>query len=250
VLLDVWFYRKDRQVGVVGEGTPPLQIRVRGLINLLLLAGIIGAILMSAIWKPGITWTIFGTPVELQSIVRDAALILIALLSLWLTPDEHREANGYSWEPIREVAILFAGIFVTIIPVLAMLDAGPHGAFAALISVVTENGRPNDVAFFWLTGVLSAFLDNAPTYLVFFELAGGDAARLMGPLAPTLAAISMGAVFMGALTYIGNAPNFMVYAIASERGVRMPSFFGYMLWSVAVVVPVLVLLTFVSIANR
>ena len=251
VIIDVWFYRKDRQVGVVGEPMPLLLIRVRGLVNVLLLAAIIGAILLSATWKPGITWAIVGTRLEMQSLLRDAALILIALLSLKLTPDEHREANGYSWEPIREVAILFAGIFITIIPVLAMLDAGRNGAFAWLISAATaDNGRPNEVAYFWLTGVLSAFLDNAPTYLVFFELAGGNAATLMGALAPTLAAISMGAVFMGALTYIGNAPNFMVYAIASERGVRMPSFFGYMLWSVLALGPVFVLLTFVSIVSR
>jgi len=103
------------------------------------------------------------------------------------------------------------------------------------------------VAYFWLTGLLSAFLDNAPTYLVFFELAGGNAGQLMGPLAGTLAAISMGAVYMGALTYIGNAPNFMVYAIASERGVRMPSFFGYMLWSMAILVPVFVVLSLVLV---
>ncbi len=96
---------------------------------------------------------------------------------------------------------------------------------------------PNEVAYFWLTGVLSAFLDNAPTYLVFFELAGGDATALMGPLAPTLAAISMGAVYMGALTYIGNAPNLMIYAIAEERGVKMPSFFGYMLWASLILLP-------------
>jgi Na+/H+ antiporter NhaD/arsenite permease-like protein len=174
-------------------------------------------------------------------------LILIALLSLWLTPEAHREANGFSWEPIREVAILFAGIFVTIIPVLAMLDAGRSGSFSWLLgAVTTESGRPNEIAYFWLTGLLSAFLDNAPTYLVFFELAGGDAATLMGPLAGTLAAISMGAVFMGALTYIGNAPNFMIYAIATGRGVKMPSFFGYMLWSAAVLGPVLLLLTWLS----
>jgi Na+/H+ antiporter NhaD/arsenite permease-like protein len=103
------------------------------------------------------------------------------------------------------------------------------------------------VAYFWLTGLLSAFLDSAPTYLVFFQLAGGDAAELMGKLSATLAAISMGAVYMGALTYIGNAPNFMVYAIAKERGVKMPSFFGYMLWSCAVLLPVLGLLTFLSV---
>ena len=110
-----------------------------------------------------------------------------------------------------------------------MLQAGRDGQFAFLLSAVTANdGQPHQVAYFWLTGILSAFLDNAPTYLVFFELAGGNAAALMGPLAGTLAAISMGAVYMGALTYIGNAPNFMVYAIAEERGIRMPSFFGYL----------------------
>jgi Na+/H+ antiporter NhaD/arsenite permease-like protein len=97
--------------------------------------------------------------------------------------------------------------------------------------------------------VLSAFLDNAPTYLVFFELAGGDARELMGPLATTLAAISMGAVYMGAMTYIGNAPNFMVYAIAVERGVKMPSFFGYMAWSTLVLLPVLAVLTFALVAE-
>ena len=116
-----------------------------------------------------------------------------------LTPNEHREANGFTWEPIAEVAILFAGIFTCIIPVLAMLAAGKDGAFAWLLAAVTaRDGSRSNVAYFWLTGVLSAFLDNAPTYLVFFELAGGNARELMGPLAATLAAISMGAVFMGA----------------------------------------------------
>jgi Na+/H+ antiporter NhaD/arsenite permease-like protein len=175
--------------------------------------------------------------------------VLVALASLWLTPDEHRAANDFTWEPIREVAKLFAGIFVCIIPVLAMLEAGRDGPFAWLLDAVTHgNGEHHEVAFFWLTGILSAFLDNAPTYLVFFQLAGGDAKALMTTLAPTLAAISMGAVYMGALTYIGNAPNFMVYAIAEERGVKMPSFFGYMLWSGAVLLPVLALITFVSVA--
>ena len=225
-------------------------MRLRGSINLPLIAGIIGAILLSAAWKPGIDFDVYGTASNLQNLVRDGALIVIALASLWLTPDEHREANDFTWEPIREVAILFAGIFVCIIPVLAMLEAGRDGAFAWLLAAVTaHDGSPHEIAYFWLTGVLSAFLDNAPTYLVFFELAGGDAAALMGKLVATLAAISMGAVFMGALTYIGNAPNFMVYAIATERGVKMPSFFGYMLWSCAVLLPVFALLTFVSVAR-
>jgi Na+/H+ antiporter NhaD/arsenite permease-like protein len=164
------------------------------------------------------------------------------------TPDEHRERNGFSWEPILEVAKLFAGIFVCIIPVMVALQAGRAGPFAWLLALMTgDDGAPHNVAYFWLTGGLSALLDNAPTYLVFFELAGGDAGKLMGEFAPTLAAISMGAVFMGALTYIGNAPNFMIYAIATERGVKMPSFFGYILWSAVILLPVFALITFVFV---
>jgi Na+/H+ antiporter NhaD/arsenite permease-like protein len=242
--LDAWLSRNEP---VRSNG--PIALRVHGLVNFALIALIILAILGSAIWKPGITFDIYGTEVALQNILRDAALILTALASLWLTPNEHREANGFSWEPIREVAKLFAGIFVTIIPVLAMLQAGRSGVFAPLIKAVTEpDGTPHEVAYFWLTGVLSAFLDNAPTYLVFFELAGGDAAKLMGPLAGTLAAISMGAVYMGALTYIGNAPNFMVKAIAEERGVKMPGFFGYLFWAALILVPLFILLTLLPVA--
>jgi len=241
--LDIWLARGEPK-----SAAAAVPLGLRGLINLPLIALIIGAILLSAAWDPGIDLNVYGTPIALQNLMRDGALIVIALASLWLTPEEHREANDFTWEPIAEVAKLFAGIFVCIIPVLAMLEAGHDGPFAWLLRTVTEkDGSPHEVAYFWLTGLLSAFLDNAPTYLVFFQLAGGDAAELMGKLSGTLAAISMGAVYMGALTYIGNAPNFMVYAIAEERGVKMPSFFGYMLWSFAVLLPVLGLLTFVSI---
>jgi Na+/H+ antiporter NhaD/arsenite permease-like protein len=246
--VDCWLFRRE-QPGKNIKGSEPVRIRVRGLVNLPLIVLIIASILVSGIWKPGVSVDILGTRVELQNVVRDAVLILIALLSLSLTPDEHRAANGFTWEPIREVAKLFAGIFVTIVPVLAMLDAGRDGAFAWLLRFVTDTeGRPREVAFFWLTGVLSAFLDNAPTYLVFFELAGGDAQALMGPLAGTLAAMSMGAVYMGALTYIGNAPNLMVHAIAEERGIRMPSFFAYLFWAALILVPLFVLLTLLPIA--
>jgi len=181
--------------------------------------------------------------------VRDGLLVVIAWLSLLWTRDEYRKANAFTWEPIREVAKLFAGIFTVIIPVLAALDAGPKGFFAWLLSAVTErDGTPHELAYFWYTGVMSAFLDNAPTYLLFFKLAGGDARELMGELSGTLAAISMGAVYMGALTYIGNAPNFMVAAIAAEGGIRMPSFFGYLLRAVAIMLPMFLLLTFLPIA--
>ncbi|HZD63852.1 MAG TPA: sodium:proton antiporter [Xanthobacteraceae bacterium] len=251
VVIDVRHYRRDRLVTTVGETWEPTKVAVRGSVNLLLIAAIIGAILASASWRPGIGFDVYGTRVELQNLVRDTALVLIAILSLVLTPNEHRAANDFTWEPIGEVAILFAGIFTCIVPVLAMLEAGNDGAFSWLLTLVTaRDGNPHDIAYFWLTGVLSAFLDNAPTYLVFFELAGGEARELMGPLSSTLAAISMGAVYMGAMTYIGNAPNFMVYAIATERGVKMPSFFGYMGWSALVLLPVFALLTGVLTVTR
>ncbi len=250
VAVDVWHYRRDRRIQLVDEPVAPLALRVKGLVNVLLIGLIVGAILLSANWKPGIVLDVYGTPLALENLVRDVALLVIAIASLVLTPDEHRDANGFSWEPIREVAILFGAIFVCIIPVLAALGAGQRGPFAWLLDLVTRpDGTPHAAAYFWLSGLLSAVLDNAPTYLVFFEVAGGDATRLMGEFAATLAALSMGAVFMGALTYIGNAPNFMIYAIATERGVKMPSFFGYLAWSCAVLLPVFVLLTFVSVGR-
>ena len=175
--------RQDRKVATVGEAQPPVRLRLRGGINFLLIAGIVAAIFASAFWRPGVRFEVYGTTLELQNLLRDAVLVLIAILSLVLTPNEHREANGFTWEPITEVAILFGGIFACIIPVLAMLQAGPAGAFSWLVAAATADGGPNDVAYFWLTGALSAFLDNAPTYLVFFELAGGDPHALMGPLA-------------------------------------------------------------------
>jgi Na+/H+ antiporter NhaD/arsenite permease-like protein len=250
IVLDTWHYRKDRLVTTVGESRLPLDLKVSGTINFLLIAGIIAAILTAAMWEPGIRFEVYGTNVELQDMVRDGVLLMLAIMSLVLTPNEHREANGFTWEPMAEVAILFAAIFTCIIPVLAMLEAGPTGAFSPLFAAISAlEGNAQNIAYFWLTGILSAFLDNAPTYLVFFELAGGNADELMYARAATLAAISMGAVYMGALTYVGNAPNFMIYAIALERGIKMPSFFGYLGWSSLVLLPVLALLTFVVVAR-
>ena len=143
IALDLWFQRREKPVP--GGGA----IGLHGLINLPLIAAIIGAILMSAAWKPGIAITIYGTAVELQNLVRDGVLVAIALLSLWLTPDEHRAANEFTWEPIAEVAKLFAGIFVCIIPVLAMLEAGHDGPFGWLLGAVTaKDGSPHEVALF------------------------------------------------------------------------------------------------------
>ncbi|RFU46710.1 sodium:proton antiporter [Paraburkholderia sp. DHOC27] len=239
-VLDSYFYhRREDTRPASSEVTPgSLALSVDGKINFWLLAAIIVLVLMSGLWKPGVEFDVFGTSVALQNLVRDVALIAVTLLSLAVTPRTAREGNDFNWAPIEEVAKLFAGIFVTIAPVITILRAGEAGAFAGLLHVVHHpSGEPHDAMFFWATGLLSSFLDNAPTYLVFFNLAGGDAQTLMTTGATTLAAISAGAVFMGANSYIGNAPNFMVKAIAESRGIRMPSFFGYLGWSAVVLIP-------------
>jgi Na+/H+ antiporter NhaD/arsenite permease-like protein len=244
-VVDSWYYRKE---GIErADPTPDTpSFGLEGAINFLPLAAVVGLVLMSGLWKPGISFTVLGTPVELQQIVRDGLLVLVTIVSLAITPKAVREKNQFSWAPMQEVAKLFIAIFLTMVPVLAMLKAGTQGPFAGVAQSVTgADGQPLPWAYFWFSGVLSSFLDNAPTYLVFFNLAGGDAATLMGPLAATLAAISAGSVFMGANTYIGNAPNFMVKAIAEDRGIRMPSFFGYMAWSGAVLIPLFVVMTFI-----
>ncbi|WP_404935455.1 sodium:proton antiporter [Paraburkholderia sp. BL27I4N3] len=234
-----YFHRREEERSLFLDPTPDTPpLGIDGKINFVLLAVVIALVLMSGLWKPGVEFDVFGTQVALQSAVRDAALIVVTLLSLALTPRAARAGNDFNWAPIEEVAKLFAGIFVTIAPVITILRAGEAGAFAGIVHLVKDaSGQPHDLMYFWATGLLSSFLDNAPTYLVFFNLAGGDAQTLMTTGATTLAAISAGAVFMGANTYIGNAPNFMVKAIAESRGVRMPGFFAYMGWSAAVLLP-------------
>jgi Na+/H+ antiporter NhaD/arsenite permease-like protein len=214
------------------------DLRLGGLINVPLLLIAIGAIVISGSWTPPIEFTIFDQTFALQHFLRDLTLVGVALASLIFSDRAARAAHGFEWEPLVEVAIVFAAIFVCITPVLDMLQVGRFGPFAPLFALVTlSDGTPNNSAFFWASGLLSGVLDNAPTYLAFFNLAGGDATKLSGPLAATLTAISLGSVFMGALTYIGNAPNFMMYTIARRAGVTMPSFFAYVLWSGAILLP-------------
>lgn len=243
VVLDTVLY--GREGGLPEREPTGEKLGIEGGINILLLGGIVGGVLLSGVWRPGLSIEIFHVPVELQNIAREVILIGMAALSLLLTRTESRRKNGFSWFPILEVAKLFAGIFLTIVPAIAILRAGTDGALGGVVSLVSQNGEPVNPMYFWLTGMLSSFLDNAPTYLVFFNTAGGDAQQLMGPLSETLLAISAGAVFFGAVTYIGNAPNFMVRAIAEERGVPMPSFFGYMLWSFGILMPLFAVVTVV-----
>jgi Na+/H+ antiporter NhaD/arsenite permease-like protein len=241
------FYAMDTHLWRSEPRDPPAiyqPLAIEGAFNFTLVACVVGTVLVSGTWNPGIVLEVAGAHLELQNLGRDIALLALALLSIALTPRAVRERNMFTWAPIAEVAKLFAGIFITIIPVIAILQAGRTGALTSVVKMVTDNAtdEPRRAMYFWITGALSAFLDNAPTYLVFFNLAGGDAADLTGHLAPTLAAISAGAVYFGALTYVGNAPNFMIKAIAEDRGVPMPSFFGYLGWSLTILLPLLILM--------
>ncbi|MDE0185032.1 MAG: sodium:proton antiporter [Candidatus Poribacteria bacterium] len=254
ILDTILFKREGGQAPDDGERAP---IRIAGLFNLIFLAGIVGAVLMSGTANLGEV-NILGVHVAWQNLLRDVLIVVMGLLSLKFAPFEGalRRENHFEWEPIAEVAKLFAGIFMTIIPALAILKAGEHGALSGLIRSVTE-----PLHYFWVTGILSSFLDNAPTYLTFFNTALGKLELteavvpqiLNGSLTEAhhlefvriLTAISIGAVFMGANTYIGNAPNFMVKSIAEGSGIKMPSFFGFMLWSVVILFPLFVVVTFV-----
>ena len=243
--VDTYFYRKESPQE--NAETENEKLSLEGSFNLLLLAGVVGGVLLSGFWKPHIHINIYHVHVELQNIVRDVLLLSLTYLSWTMTPMQIRDANEYTWFPIEEVGKLFAGIFVTIIPAIAILKAGTNGALASVVSSVSDSsGEPINFMYFWLTGILSSFLDNAPTYLVFFNTAGGDPSVLMGDMYQTLLAISAGAVFMGANSYIGNAPNFMVKAIAESSDIKMPSFFGYIIkWSLPILVPLFIIVTWI-----
>ena len=244
--LDAWFYHRREEVLAMDPTPDTGRIGFDGAANFWLLGAVAALVLLSGFWKSPVAFHIAGTDLGLPGLVRDAGLLVITVLSLKITPAKVHADNQFSWGPMAEVAKLFAGIFLTIIPVIAMLKAGVSGPFGAVVSAVTRpDGSPDPAMYFWATGALSSFLDNAPTYLVFFNTAGGEPQLLMTSLASTLAAISAGAVFMGANTYIGNAPNLMVKAIAEDRGVKMPSFFGYMLWSGGVLIPLFIIMTFI-----
>ncbi len=257
-VLDSYYYKKEDLSKIDSSEKEPLKIE--GLHNFLFLGGIVGAVLFSGLVKIGQV-NIFGIHQGIENLLKDAVIILMAVLSMMFTKKELREANEFSWEPIKEVAYLFAGIFMTIIPALSILKAGESGSLAFLIRSAKSPSH-----YFWLTGSLSSFLDNAPTYLTYFNTALGrffpgqpESAAVAQLISSTpvpglegltyadyLMAISAGAVFMGANTYIGNAPNFMVKSIAEESGIAMPSFFGYMFkYSIPILVVIFIIMTLV-----
>lgn len=241
----VTYSREGSPAGPTDTDAQSEKFGIEGKVNLLLLVCIVFAVLVSGLIDMGTWGSIQGVPLSGSGILRDLVLLGIAGLSWVLTSRRSRELNGFTWAPILEVGKLFFGIFISMIPAIAILRAGTDGALSGVINLVFDQGQPVNAAFFWLSGALSSFLDNAPTYVVFFNTAGGDPVHLMTDMGTTLAAISAGSVFMGANTYIGNAPNFMVRSIAEEQGVPMPSFFGYMAWSCGILIPLFIILTFI-----
>jgi Na+/H+ antiporter NhaD/arsenite permease-like protein len=247
--LDTYFYKKEEIKAPLNDNTKE-PLRLDGTVNFIFLTGIVFAVLLSGI----VNWgeiSILGVHRSVQDVVRDGLLILMSILSIVFTNRKVREDNAFTWSPIKEVAILFIGIFLTMLPSLKMLQAGPKGELAFIIATVREPAH-----YFWMTGALSSFLDNAPTYLTFLNTALGafypgvaetDAVQMLIKDHPVyLKAISAGAVFYGAVTYIGNAPNFMVRSIAEEAGTPMPSFFGYMIkYSFPILMPVFILITLI-----
>lgn len=233
---DAYLYKKQ---GLAMSNTG-VSIKIEGSFNFVLLLGVVGLVIMSGVLH-------FETVIQVGSLgqlhmpalMRDGGQVVLAGISLWLTPKLIRESNSFNFEPIKEVAYLFIGIFTTMIPALMLLNA--RGG---------ELGLSTPAHYFWVTGFLSSFLDNAPTYLTFLYTAMGalnvptafdmttgvESARI-------LEGISAGAVFMGAMTYIGNGPNFMVKAIAEGSGVKMPSFFGYLMYSSLILLPVFLLIS-------
>jgi Na+/H+ antiporter NhaD/arsenite permease-like protein len=243
-IIDSIYYRRETQKPAKNDRNE--KFKIEGKANFILLAAVVGAVIASS-FNLGTAFIIHHVSMPLASLIQVVLLIIITVISLKITKKEVREGNEFSWEPIKKVAKLFACIFITMVMPIAMLKAGADGPLGVVIkSVVDSNGNFINANFFWATGALSSFLDNAPTYVIFFETAGGNAAKLMTTYSDTLVAISIGAVFMGANTYIGNAPNFMVKSIAEESGIQMPSFFGYMLkYSIPILIPVFILITII-----
>jgi Na+/H+ antiporter NhaD/arsenite permease-like protein len=247
--IDTYHYRKEGLTNHTDDEEKE-RLRLDGSYNFIFLVGIVGSVIFSGLVDWGEVSTL-GVTRSVQEWVRDGFIILMGILSLICTSTKIREDNEFTWFPIQEVAYLFAGIFITMTPCLLLLLAGTKGGLGFIIGAVKE-----PIHYFWITGILSSFLDNAPTYLTFFSSALGKfyagtpepiaVSRLIAENPIFLMAISAGAVFFGANTYIGNAPNFMVRSIAEEAGTPMPSFFGYMLkYSIIILVPVFVIVTVV-----
>lgn len=246
-LVDRYFFKKQKSHMHEVDYS---RLGIDGALNLLLLIFAIAAVVISSN-DFGIAFTLFEVEVNWSEVLELITLGFLTWASVKVTHKDIRKYNNFTWHPIIEVGKIFTCIFIAMSPLVAILRAGESGAMASLIHSLTDAaGNPANGVYYWASGMLSAFLDSAPAYLVFFNIAAApsEAAGMMPHLymvehiPTTLLAITMGASFMGALSYIGNAPNMMIKAIAEENGVKMPSFFGYMLWSFGIMVPLFLLM--------
>jgi Na+/H+ antiporter NhaD/arsenite permease-like protein len=208
---------------------------ISGIRNLLLIAAIL-AITICCNFSG--TFMLCGEEFHYDSIIRNILLLAVALTSIKITPVTLRRKNHFSFDPIVEVGEIFVGIFVTVTPIIFMLHKGPAGEFHSIFNWMSTGDQFIASRCFWASGILSSMLDNAPTFLIFFHMLSGKAAELMTVKSHLLVSISIATVFMGALTYIGNAPNLMVKSISTRYGIRPPSFVMYMVWSTVILVPV------------
>lgn len=238
-IVDSFLIKKEHLISNVKNNTS--GIVVTGTINIFLLFLIVSFSMLSGIVHLG-KITILSVNLESVDVIKDITLVLISILSLKITPKTVRDSNKFTFASFKEVAEIFIAIFITIIPVTEMLQAGSNGCFASIFNWVSGGNSQeiNPFRIFWACGGISSVLDNAPSYIMFFHLAGGDPEELMNSVT-ILKAISLGSVYMGAMTYIGNAPNLMVRSISIERGINMPSFFGYMVWSAVILLPLFLL---------
>jgi len=231
---DTYAYKKETIKDILKDKTQVEPIRISGAINFLwLLAVVIVVAFVNENYEP------FKTLIEqseFYKLIQVPLFLLLIVLSKVTTPEDYRKENDFNLYPIVEVAALFIGIFITMIPALILLKLHGH-----------ELGLDSPIKFFYASGAFSSFLDNAPTYLVFFTTAQGTMSVqefiLSKPL--ELAAVSLGSVFMGSMTYIGNAPNFMVRSIAEQFGIKMPSFGGYMIYSILILQPVFLVMALI-----
>ena len=219
-------------------------VSIEGGVNIFLMCLIVIITLFAPLLPGDPLFILMGADVSWQDLTRDLGYLIIGISSLFLTPKHIHQEQNFNFSPFKEVAEVFFVIFLSLIPISSMLKLGANGPFHAIFNFAQcSQGLPIDTSYFWASGTLSAFLDNAPTYLLFFKMAGGDAQVLMNQLSSTLLAISLGSVYMGAMTYIGNAPNFMVRNIAKQSGVEMPSFTGYIVWSSLVLLPIVYIIS-------
>ncbi|MDR2723776.1 MAG: sodium:proton antiporter [Holosporaceae bacterium] len=237
-LLDLILFRLD--LGITYERSEGPFLQIQGMGNVILIVMILLVVIFCNFDG---AFILYGERFSYASILRNTLLAIISLVSLKITPTEIRRKNDFSFAPIREIAELFAGIFITVAPIIDMLHRGPNGEFGWIFEWIAPGGEFLASRCFWASGILSAILDNAPTFLIFFHLTSGDPHVLMTLKSNILMAFSISTVFMGALTYIGNAPNLIVKSISVNHGVRVPSFMGYMKWSCLILLPIFVVIS-------